>query len=72
MAAAPSEDVRAHLGRLIAEALHVLAPGHGGIAVVLEHPKLAVHGDYACNVALQLAKTLKRAPREVAACNQRR
>jgi arginyl-tRNA synthetase len=38
-----------------------LAPG-----IVLEKPRLAEHGDYACNVALQLAKQLKRAPREIA------
>jgi arginyl-tRNA synthetase len=34
---------------------------------VLERPKQAEHGDYACNVALQLAKALKRPPREIAA-----
>ena len=34
---------------------------------MLEKPKQAEHGDYACNVALQLAKALKRAPREIAA-----
>jgi len=34
---------------------------------VLERPKQAEHGDYACNVALQLAKALKRAPRDIAA-----
>jgi arginyl-tRNA synthetase len=34
---------------------------------VLERPKLAAHGDYACNVAMQLAKALKRPPREIAA-----
>jgi len=67
MAAAPSEDARAHLAGLLAEALRTMAPGHADLAIVLEHPKLAEHGDYACNVALQLAKTLKRAPREVAA-----
>ena len=33
---------------------------------MLERPKQAGHGDYACNVALQLAKQLKRPPREIA------
>jgi arginyl-tRNA synthetase len=35
--------------------------------IVLERPKQAQHGDYACNLALQLAKALKRKPRDIAA-----
>jgi arginyl-tRNA synthetase len=35
-------------------------------AVTIERPKNREHGDYATNVALQLAKTAGRAPREVA------
>ena len=34
--------------------------------VILERPKAAAHGDLATNVALQLAKPLKRNPRELA------
>ncbi len=34
--------------------------------VVLERPKVAAHGDIATNVALQIAKGLKRNPRDVA------
>jgi arginyl-tRNA synthetase len=34
--------------------------------VVLERPKVAAHGDVACNVAMQLAKPLKKNPRELA------
>jgi len=33
---------------------------------MLERPKAAGHGDYACNVAMQLAKPLRRNPREIA------
>ncbi len=36
------------------------------IPLELERPKQSSHGDYACNAAMQLAKTLKRNPREVA------
>jgi len=36
------------------------------LTIELERPKQASHGDYACNVAMQLAKALKRNPREVA------
>src|SRR4029077_8279781 len=35
--------------------------------IALERPKQAQYGDYSSNVALQLAKTLKRNPRELAA-----
>ncbi|MBL8378387.1 MAG: arginine--tRNA ligase [Burkholderiales bacterium] len=34
--------------------------------VVLERPKAAAHGDLACNIAMQLAKSHKRNPRELA------
>jgi arginyl-tRNA synthetase len=35
-------------------------------SVTLERPKVAAHGDVACNVAMQLAKPLKKNPRELA------
>ena len=41
--------------------LHAQAP-----AAVLERPKSAGHGDYSCTMAMQLARTLKRNPREIA------
>ncbi len=34
--------------------------------VVLERPKVAAHGDMACNIAMQLARTARRNPRELA------
>ncbi len=50
-------------------ALHVaireVSPG-AGVAAAFESPKLAAHGDLACTAALQLAKALGRAPRDVA------
>ncbi len=42
------------------------AIGAGKATVELERPKAAAHGDIACNVALQIAKELKKNPREVA------
>ena len=48
---------------LITQALSGL--GVTGVPVVLERPKVEAHGDLACNVALQVAKSLKRNPREV-------
>ena len=35
------------------------------VPVVLERPKVHAHGDLACNVALQIAKPLKKNPREI-------
>ena len=49
---------------LIAQALSGL--GAAGVPVQLERPKVAAHGDVACNVAMQVARTLKKSPREVA------
>src|SRR3546814_7914172 len=34
--------------------------------ILLERPKVAAHGDVACNVAMQLAKPAGRNPRELA------
>ena len=34
--------------------------------IVLERPKTAAHGDLACNIAMQLARPLKKNPRELA------
>jgi arginyl-tRNA synthetase len=66
MMAAPVEDARAHLARLLVASLEAVAPGRHDAAIVLERPKNAAHGDYSCNVALQLARILQRAPREIA------
>jgi arginyl-tRNA synthetase len=59
-------DPRTHLAELLSEALAGAFPEHSAVSVALERPKQAGHGDYACNVALQLAKPLKRNPREIA------
>jgi arginyl-tRNA synthetase len=51
---------------LIEQALAGFGAAAAGQAVVLERPKVAAHGDLACNVALQIARPLKRNPREIA------
>jgi len=66
MATALLGDAQAHLAGLLADALHAVAPSHAS-AIVLERPKHAGHGDYACSVALQLAKELRAKPRDIAA-----
>lgn len=35
-------------------------------SVLLERPKVAAHGDLACNIAMQLARQLKKNPRQIA------
>ncbi len=51
----------------ITAALRPFVEGTGLVpTVVLERPKVASHGDLACNVAMQIAKPLKRNPREIA------
>ena len=67
MAASVSLDLRAHLSALFETAIREVAPAAAAPPIVLERPRQAAHGDYACSVALQLAKAEKRAPREIAA-----
>ena len=67
MNSAAISDFRIHLGELFRSALATVAPGVPVAEIILERPKQAQHGDYACNIALQLAKTLKRKPRDIAA-----
>jgi arginyl-tRNA synthetase len=62
---APS-DLKFTCIALLEQALAAVAPG-SGVAVQLERPKQRSHGDYACNLAMQLAKPLGRPPREIAA-----
>lgn len=59
-------DLRSHLCDLLHSALQVVAPGAAAIPVVLERPKSLQHGDYASSLAMQLAKPMKRNPREIA------
>lgn len=66
MISALPADAKTHIADLFGHALKEVAPEAVGVSIVLEHPKLAQHGDYACNVALQLAKLLKCAPRDIA------
>ena len=48
--------------------LHGAGRRDGRRTVTVERPRSAEHGDYATNIALQLAKTVGRPPREVARC----
>jgi arginyl-tRNA synthetase len=65
MSSAAVPDLRSHLTELLRSALDAVVPGRAA-SIVLERPKSPAHGDYACNVAMQLAKAMKRNPREIA------
>jgi arginyl-tRNA synthetase len=59
-------DIKTHLADLMRAALSSLSLEPADAAIVLERPRQASHGDFACNVALRLARTMKRNPRELA------
>jgi len=59
-------DVRQHLAGLLRAALAGVAPGQGYAEIILERPKQASHGDFASNLAMQLARELKTSPRQIA------
>jgi arginyl-tRNA synthetase len=61
-----SAEVRAHLTDLLTRALAAVAPGTPAGSLTLERPRDPAHGDYATNVAMQLARTLKAPPRRIA------
>ena len=55
-----------HLTELFTQALNQVAPEHCGISFELSRPKQSQHGDFACNLAMQLARPLRGNPREIA------
>jgi arginyl-tRNA synthetase len=61
-----SAEIRSHLAELFTRALAKVAPQHPAGIVEFDRPKQASHGDYATNVALQLAKPLGQPPRAIA------
>jgi arginyl-tRNA synthetase len=62
------------LETLFADALTLVASAAQGVsqaafvvpAITFECPKVAAHGDFACNIAMQLAKPLRMNPRQLA------
>jgi arginyl-tRNA synthetase len=61
-----SFEPKSHLGDLLRTALKSVAPGCTVADILLERPKQASHGDFASNLALQLARELKQKPRDIA------
>ncbi len=61
-----AHDVKSQLTTLLQQALARVAPGATDISIQLERPRDPTHGDFATNLAMQLAKALKKNPREIA------
>ena len=61
-----SAEVKSHLTELLTRALAKVAPQQPGSLISLERPKQSQHGDFSCPAAMQLARALKRNPRELA------
>ena len=61
-----AHDVKSQLTELLQKALASVAPTATDTAIHLERPRDPTHGDFATNLAMQLAKALKKNPREIA------
>ena len=61
-----SADARTLLAGLIQRALEQVVPTVTAARILLDRPKQAQHGDFACNIAMQLAKELRGNPRAIA------
>jgi len=59
-------NFKSHLAELFAQALRDVAPDAAQIDILIERPKQASHGDYACSLAMLLAKPMRKPPREIA------
>jgi arginyl-tRNA synthetase len=57
-----------HLHELFTQALTVVFKGHAGAPpeIIIERARQVSHGDYACNLAMQLARQLRKPPRDIA------
>ena len=66
MQAAAYPDLKAQLTALIRAAVAAVLSDAPPLTIELERPKQSAHGDYACNVAMQAAKALRKNPRDVA------
>ena len=61
-----AQDVKTELAALLKQALASVAPSAVGTHIQLERPRDPTHGDFASNLAMQLARSLKKNPRDIA------
>ncbi|MDR2188436.1 MAG: arginine--tRNA ligase [Azonexus sp.] len=62
-----AHDVKSQLTTLLRQALESVAPDFADLPIHLERPRDPAHGDFATNLAMQLAKAQKKNPRDIAA-----
>ena len=60
-----AHPIKDQIAQLIAEALETVAPD-ASVSLEIERPKNPSHGDFSSNAAMQLARPLKKNPRELA------
>lgn len=60
------QNFKKHISELFFQALVKISPDSSRTSILIERPKIAAHGDYSCNLAMQLAKQLHKAPRVIA------
>ncbi|MDD2884941.1 MAG: arginine--tRNA ligase [Dechloromonas sp.] len=61
-----AQDVKTQLTALLQQALASVAPAASTTPIQLERPRDSSHGDFSTNLAMQLAKALKKNPRDIA------
>src|SRR5258706_822180 len=61
-----SAEVKSERTEVVAGAIAKVAPQLPGSLISLERPKHAPYGDFSCPAAMQLARALRRNPRELA------
>ena len=59
-------NFKTHFSELFEQAAAAVAPSDTPIRIELTRTKQVSHGDYSCNLAMQLAKPLHKNPREIA------
>lgn len=59
-------NFKTHFAELFRQAANTIAAPDASVRIELARTKQASHGDYSCNLAMQLAKPLHKNPREVA------
>ena len=59
-------NLKQTISDLLLQAAKTLVADTSSLSIILERPKSAEHGDFATNIAMQLAKPLKQNPRAIA------
>lgn len=62
----PQPNFKSHFTELLRQASNGLAPADLNANIEIARTKQASHGDYSCNLAMQLAKPLRKNPRDIA------